>query len=78
MARQSRWVWYIGVYINNELHYVTSTNGSNAFWEAGKPAKAFSMRTAEDICEGLNLNMIHSVVIKAPSYMQIMNEEKAE
>ena len=75
-----RWNYLIGVYLGSELHYVTDIDNATkrALWEAGKPAKKFNLRIAEDICEGLNMNMIHSVVIKAPSYMEIMNEEDAE
>lgn len=36
--------------------FVTSTEGSTARWDAGKPAKRFSERTAKDIVYGLALN----------------------
>lgn len=72
---QNRWKYFVGVYEDNQLSYVTETNGTTAIWKKGEKAKEFSMRTASDICEGLNLNMIYSVVIKAPSYMEIQNDE---
>lgn len=71
-----RWHYYVGVYERDgSLHYVTETNGKCALWENNKPAKEFSARTADDICEGLNMNLINSIVVKVPNYMKISNGE---
>ncbi|MCQ2369231.1 MAG: hypothetical protein MJ007_02000 [Paludibacteraceae bacterium] len=73
----NRWVYYVAVYENDgSLHYVTETNGKCALWRDNDPAKEFSARTADDICEGLNMNLINSIVVKAPSYMHIRNGER--
>lgn len=75
MAR-NKWNYFVGVYEGNDLKYVTEIDNKNrtAMWKAGENAKSFSMAMASDLCEGLNMNFIHSVVIKAPSYMEIKND----
>ena len=50
---------------SNALKFVTKTEGRNAFWEAGKPAKAFSETTAKDISFGLYCNGFAAVIVKA-------------
>lgn len=72
---KKKWKYFIGVYEDNKLKYVTETKGSYASWKAGEPAKEFGITTATNICEGLNFNMIPAVVVKAPSFLEIKNDE---
>lgn len=74
-SKAKRWKYFVGVYEDNRLKYVTETKGSYASWEAGKEAKEFTKVIADEVCMGLNFNMIHSVVIKAPSFMNVKNDE---
>lgn len=62
---------YVGILIHQGMEiqkilFVTETNGHNAKWEAGKPAKAFSLAAAKDIAFGLNVNGIHAAVVQIP------------
>ena len=62
---------YVGILIHQGMEirkmlFVTETSGHNAKWEAGKPAKAFSLSAAKDIVFGLNVNGIHAAVVQIP------------
>ena len=64
---------YVGIIIHQgmeicSMKFVTEiqNQGRTAKWEAGKPAKAFSLAAAKDICFGLNVNGIHAAVVQIP------------
>ena len=60
----------------NTLRFVTSLEGRNALWEAGKPAMAITESRAKDIVLGLCMNGYNATLIKAPSYMCFNNKEE--
>jgi len=66
---------YVGLIIHqgmeiNNMKFVTEVNGHRAKWESGKPAKAFSLAAAKDICYGLNANDFHAAVVLTPDYFK--------
>lgn len=68
--------YYVAVLIGGETKYVTDTLPNKvAVWEADKGAKAYPKTVAENICEGLNMNMIPAMVIQAPEYITLNNEK---
>ena len=74
-SKAKRWKYFVGVYEDGDIKYVTETKGTYASWEAGKEAKEFSKVSADEICMGLNFNMIHSVVVKAPTFLSFRNDD---
>ena len=57
----------------NTLRFVTSLEGRNALWEAGKPAKAFSKTVAKDVVMGLSFNGYYATIVEAPNWMVFNN-----
>lgn len=60
----------------NTLRFVTSLESSNALWEAGKPAKAFSKTVAKDVLMGLCLNGYSAIIVKSTSLIVPNNKEE--
>lgn len=70
---------YIGVITStdpNYITYVTDVVNRSAIWESGKPARKFSDAIAKEIVFGLNVNGYSAVVIKAPVFVELKNENK--
>lgn len=68
------------IYCETVGRYVTGTEGSNACWEAGKDAMAFSLTRAKDILEGLTLNCWEARIEIYPDFIKVKNkgDEKNE
>ena len=64
----------------NRIKYVTDINSRTkvARWEAGKPAMHFSKYSAEDLVFGLVANGFQAAVLRAPSFMEPVNEESED
>lgn len=72
-----RWNYYIAIAQNGEdLKYVTAINNSTrtALWSAGEKALAIPKSVAESVAEALNMNFYPAVVIKAPAYIEFIND----
>ena len=55
------------------VKWVTSTEGSYAHWDAGKPAKQFAESYAKDIVFGLTLNGYAAAVVKVLHGVELKN-----
>lgn len=68
---------YVGILQSgNFIKYVTRINNANraAFWEDGKEALKMGVHAAEDLVFGLVMNGHQAVVVKAPAYMELVNQ----
>ena len=74
---KARWKWYIRV-VGTEGYdrFVTKLDNETNFahWDKGEKALSLSCKYAEYVCEGLNMNFHQSYLVKAPSYMEFVNE----
>lgn len=80
MANQKK-LYYVAVFVTdswNSIRYVTKIEGRTAFWEKGKPAKAFKKSTADDIVFGLCMNSTPSATIYAYDFLEPFNEGDEE
>lgn len=69
-----KYKYYVNV-VNKR--YVTSLGAHRtAFWKAGEPALAMSQTKAKDVCEGLCMNFIPAMVVMAPDWIELKNEEE--
>ena len=60
----------------NTMKFVTSLEGRNALWEAGKPAMAMGDTKAKDVVTGLCFSGYNAILVKAPSFMALNNAEE--
>ena len=62
-----KYYYYVGVANNGGLSFVTSYDRSThtAVWDTNKKPLALSKTVANDIAEGLCMNLICSVVVQA-------------
>lgn len=81
MSKKSLYKYYVAyfVYGSNEILFVTSVNYAEKTWYAkrGEPALAMKMYEADDLMFGMTANFCPAFVVKAPSYMDIINLEDA-
>lgn len=68
---------YVGVLFNSPngaiVKFVTSVDGNQAHWDAGKPAMKFTESFAKEIVVGLTMNYHPSCVIKVPTGTELKN-----